>query len=75
MFFFLAYDNQKSINFNNGNGLHSPKRIDRSSPREHSRERITPDKLPEDLGLKEVSCISHLRYASNLLYITDGYRC
>lgn len=57
--FLLGFDNQKS-NLKNGNGPHSPKRIDRSSPRENSRERITPDKLPEDLGLKEVNIFSQI---------------
>lgn len=52
---FVDYDSQKSPSLSNGNGPHSPKRMEKSSPREHSRERITPDKLPEDLGLKEVS--------------------
>lgn len=46
---------QKFANINNGNGPHSPKQIEKSSPRENSRERITPDKLPEELGLKQVS--------------------
>lgn len=53
-----VYEN-KLANINNGNGVHSPKLFDRSSPRENSRDRITPDKLPEELGLKEVRLLYH----------------